>query len=123
MTHTLTLPIPRPLLTTNQARSQHWRNAYRAKNQTEALVRNALALARIRTLSAPITVSVTWYAPDARRRDTDSLGFTLKAILDAMVKAGVIGDDDWRHVTRTTTAIAIDRHHPRIEITITEETL
>ena len=73
MTHTLTLPIPRPLLTTNQARSQHWRKAYRAKNETEQLVRSALVLAPISTLTAPQTVLVTWYAPDARRRDSDAL--------------------------------------------------
>jgi Holliday junction resolvase RusA-like endonuclease len=121
MIHTFVLPVQRPLLTTNQARSQHWRHAHRAKHDTETLVRRALARARIQTLTAPITVSVTWYAPDARRRDSDALDFTKKAILDALVKTGRIPDDDWRHVRSSTTAIELDRDHPRIEITITEE--
>lgn len=117
---TLVLDIPRPLLTTNQARSQHWRKAHRAKHETEALVRSALVAARIRTLTAPITVSVTWYAPDARRRDSDALDFTKKAALDAMVKAGVLADDDYTHVRSSTTSVVIDRDRPRIEIHIQE---
>ena len=117
--HTLTLPIPRPLLTTNQARSQHWRKAYRAKNETEQL-RSALVLAPISTLTAPQTVLVTWYAPDARRRDSDALDFTKKAILDALVKSGVLEDDSWKQVHSATTAIVIDRDNPRIEITLEE---
>lgn len=120
MTHTIVLDLKRPLLTTNQARSRHWRHAHRAKHETEALVRAALVRARIRTLTAPIAVSVTWYAPDARRRDSDALDFTKKAILDTLVKTGAIEDDDWRHVHKSTTAIELDRQHPRIEITIEE---
>lgn len=120
MSHTIILPIPRPLLTTNQARSRHWRIAYRAKNETELLVRNALALAPIAPRTIPQTVSVTWFAPDARRRDSDALDFTKKAVLDALVKSGVLEDDSHKFVTSSTTAVVIDRDDPRIEIAIAD---
>ncbi|MCH5645138.1 RusA family crossover junction endodeoxyribonuclease [Gordonia sp. ABSL49_1] len=122
MNYTITLPIPRPLLTTNQARSQHWRKAHRAKAETEMLVRAALVKASVNPIDHPITVTVTWYAPDLKRRDSDALDFTKKAILDAMVKAGTIRDDNWRWVRSSTTAVELDRDHPRIEIQITEAT-
>ena len=121
-THPLTLPIRRPIMTTNEARSQHWRNAHRAKHETEALVRSALVRARIRTLAPPIAVSVTWYAPNLIRRDSDSVDFTKKAVLDALVKTGVIPDDDWKHVIGASTAVQLDRDNPRIEIVLEETT-
>ncbi|AZS12361.1 resolvase [Gordonia phage Kenna] len=44
----------------------------------------------------------------------------LKASLDALVKCGVLVDDDHRHVTSTSMAIALDRDRPRIELHIEE---
>lgn len=118
MNYTITLPIPRPLLTTNESRSRHWRVSYRAKAETEMLVRSALRAANVPPQTQPVEVVVTWFAPDRRRRDSDAMDFTKKAVLDAMVKAGVLVDDDLTHVPRTTTGIRVDRDRPRIEIRI-----
>ncbi|AKJ72084.1 RusA family crossover junction endodeoxyribonuclease [Gordonia alkanivorans] len=116
----LTLDVPRPPMTANQQRSWHWRKVHQAKNLAETLVWAAAKQARIRPLTAPQTVSVVWYTPDARRRDTDALGPMLKASLDALVKSGVLVDDDSKHVTATSMAIELDRDRPRIEIHIQE---
>ena len=116
----LTLDVPRPPMTANQQRAWHWRKQHQAKHLAETLVWAAAKQARIGTLTAPQTVSVVWYAPDARRRDSDALGPMLKASLDALVKSGVLEDDDHKHVTSTSMSIQLDRERPRIEIHIEE---
>lgn len=45
---------------------------------------------------ARLTVEVTW--PDGRRRDVDNLRPTIKPIVDGMVDAGVLPDDDDTHL-------------------------
>lgn len=37
--------------------------------------------------------------PDRKRRDTHNYMPTVKALVDGLVKAGVLPDDDWRHLT------------------------
>lgn len=118
---TLVLNVPRPPMTANEQRRWHWRKVHRAKNEAETLVWVAARAARIPTLTAKQAISVTWYAPNAIRRDSDALGPFLKASLDALVKCGVLADDDSKHVRIAGLDIDLDRDRPRIEITITEE--
>lgn len=117
---TLTIDIPRPPMTANDQRRWHWRKVARAKNEAETLVWAAARAARIPTLTAKQAISVTWYAPNAIRRDSDALSPFLKATLDALVKCGALVDDDHKHVRIDGLDIQIDRTHPRIEITIEE---
>lgn len=48
--------------------------------------------------SGPVAVSVSLVPPDKRRRDLDNVGF--KAVIDLLVKHGVIEADDSRIVRR-----------------------
>ncbi len=115
----MTLPIPRPLLTTNQSRGKHWSEIRKAKADTELLTTIGCAKAKVPNISDPVTVRLIWYAPDARVRDTDSLYPTLKACIDALVKKGVLVDDGYRHVVETTCGpIVISRDNPRLELVI-----
>lgn len=69
----------------------------------------------------PCEILITWYAPDKRVRDNDSLSEFCKAALDGLVKAGVLKDDNSDHVTMTSLAVTkSDTRNPRIEIRITE---
>lgn len=45
---------------------------------------------------AHLTVSIGW--PDKRRRDAHNLMPTLKALIDGMVDAGLLSDDDDKHL-------------------------
>lgn len=119
--HTIVLDVPRPAMTSNDQRRWHWTKVRRAKADMQTRVWAAVKQARIPTLTAPTRVSVTWYAPNAIRRDSDALGPFLKAALDALVAANVIGDDDRTHVLGTSMAVDIDRVNPRIELQLTEE--
>ncbi len=64
---------------------------------------------------------LTWYAKDARIRDSDSAAPMLKACLDALVLADVgLPGDDHRYVIRSGCSVVVDRADPRMELTIVE---
>ncbi len=49
-------------------------------------------------------VIVVYHFPDARRRDPDNYSTALKGVLDGLVAAGVLIDDDFAHCTLTVRA-------------------
>lgn len=69
------------------------------------------------TVPGRVSVSITWYEKD-RRRDLDNVAFAKKFILDAMVRTGVIGGDDQKHVVQLADEFAVDRANPRIEVIV-----
>lgn len=117
--HVITLPMRRPPMTSNDQRRMHWTKVRKLKAEAAEQVgwrareqlQKGLRIDRAR-------VRITWYAPDARRRDSDALGPFLKAALDALVSAGVLPDDHSAHVVETSQRILVDRSNPRITIAI-----
>lgn len=118
-TWVLTADVPRPPMTANDQRRATWRTMRAAKHEAGQLVWTLAKKAKVPRLRQA-RVDVVWHAPTRTRRDADALGPFLKATLDGLVQAGVLGDDDYRHVPRVGLGVEIDRQHPRIEITITE---
>ncbi|MFT4125094.1 MAG: hypothetical protein QM662_02535 [Gordonia sp. (in: high G+C Gram-positive bacteria)] len=119
-THLLVVEARRPPMTLNEQRRAHWTQVRAAKQHAETLVWAAAHTARLGHLDHPVTIDITWWAPDQRRRDVDSLAPFTKAALDALVKHGHLDDDDHTHVTTANPHIHIDRARPRIEIEIVE---
>lgn len=116
----LVVPMTRPPLTTNQAWQSHWRKRSTAKKTVEELVGRLAWQAGLKGLG-PSVVSVTWYAPDKRVRDSDSMSEFLKAALDGLVKVGVWPDDNSDWVIQTRLSInKSDTKNARIEIRIDE---
>ena len=86
------------------------------ENTISAAALAAMAWAGIgRRYPGPVTVTVSCYFPDARRRDGDNV---LKSALDGMID--VVYADDCQVQTATVTK-AIDRERPRTEIEVTYE--
>lgn len=54
------------------------------------------------------------------RRDLDNISFAVKAIQDAMVRAGVFPDDSTKFIRLLHYTVIFDPNNPRIEITIRE---
>ena len=48
-------------------------------------------------IQTPCKIKFTWYVKN-KRRDLDNLGFSKKYILDGMVKAGAIPNDNLTHI-------------------------
>lgn len=62
-------------------------------------------------------VTITYYFPTAARHDADN--YAGKFLLDGLTKAGIIVDDDLKHIT-TTIKGRVDRNNPRTVIEIEE---
>jgi len=118
-THTIRLGHTTPPMSSNQQRRAHWTTVRRAKVEVETDVYWRAKAAQI-AVQPPVEVFLTWYAKDARIRDSDGAAPMLKACLDALVLADVLPGDDHRYVRRSGSSVVVDRADPRIEITITE---
>ena len=61
-------------------------------------------------------VRITFLFADRRRRDPDNY---CKLLLDGLVYAGVIADDDFGHI-RLSLSAGVDKKNPRVEVTVDE---
>ncbi|MBR3384952.1 MAG: hypothetical protein IKG69_07100 [Atopobiaceae bacterium] len=75
--------------------------------------------ARLPRITCPVVVHFLWVEPN-EKRDVDNVAFAKKFILDGLVRARIITNDDRRHLVGFTDTFATDRKRPRIEVTITE---
>ncbi len=56
-----------------------------------------------------------------RRRDLDNISsFGRKVVQDALVSAGVLKDDGWKHVVGFSDRFDVDKANPHIEVRIRE---
>ena len=63
-------------------------------------------------------VVITYYFPTAARHDADN--YAGKFLLDGLTKAGVIVDDDLKHISTMIIGL-VDRKNPRTVIEVTED--
>lgn len=122
MQYLIVTPFKRPPMTANQAKGAHYMAEAKAKKAVADVVA-ALATRQGIPRLGPSIITVTWWAPDKRVRDNDSLSPFLKATKDALVKrCGVWPDDHCFWVVQDRMAVKLDRDNPRIEILLTEVT-
>ena len=93
--------------------------AAQMKRETQNLIHWAIKGSPLRAvkLEGPVTIHYLWLEQD-RRRDKDNIAFAKKFIQDALVAAGVLENDGWRHIEGFTDSFAVDSKNPRIEVTI-----
>jgi len=84
----------------NACRS-HWSKGARFKEDTETAIIWAIRSARnkgeCRPVTKPVRISFFWHE-HGKARDVDNIYSAKKYILDAMQKAGIIENDDRKHV-------------------------
>jgi len=98
----------RPPLRANDRRTWQAQHRARAKAMTEA--RAAIAAANPgRYVGAVVTLH--YRVPDRRRRDSDGPEPTKKVCIDALVLEGVLPDDSWVEVPRS----SVEMHAPNGE--------
>jgi len=66
-----------------------------------------------------VILHYTWHEPN-RRRDLDNIASAHKYVQDALVKAGVLQGDGWRHVAGFSDSFEVDKRNPRIEVKLEE---
>lgn len=69
------------------------------------------------TFKQPVFVVIDWYERD-RRRDPDNIRFAAKFILDGLVRAGVLVNDNQRWILGIEDRYHVDRDNPRVTITL-----
>lgn len=120
-TWSLLLPYRRPPLSLN--RRLHHMVEYRLKAEMKQA---AIVLAKANRLPAmkAVTAELIWCKGDNRTADSDNISPNLKPLLDGLVAAGVLPEDNANHVLRTSTRIVLRRddnypnHGPRLYLTI-----
>jgi len=101
----------------NAERSSKYAGAALKKSATESVMWITNGLDPINT---PVRISILWVCPN-KRKDPDNIsGFGTKALLDALVKSGIIPDDTWRYIRSIHHEFAIAKDNPRIEVTLEE---
>lgn len=97
------LPWPDPSLSPNRKHGRHWGGVHTAKvkRRTDAhyLTLTAMKQSMWIPLSGPLAVSLTFHAPDKRRRDLDNLLAALKQDFDGISQALGIDDQHFNPLT------------------------
>jgi len=70
-------------------------------------------------IKRPVIVRFHWVEPN-KRRDLDNISFAKKFILDGMVQAGLIPDDNQKYVKGFEDAFSIDPKYARVEVEVQE---
>lgn len=116
-TITMILNFDRPPLTANDR--HHWSKKARLTRNLRQYA--AWEATRLRIPTYPrITVSLVWVVKDKRRRDGgENLTPTMKPLIDGLVDAGVVADDDQHHVIRIMPTIDYrPTETPHLELTV-----
>jgi Holliday junction resolvase RusA-like endonuclease len=94
------IPMKLPSLNTyiNECRKNRYAGA-KFKNDLERDI--SFFIGSLPRIEKPIKIAFEW-VEENRKRDIDNLSFAKKFILDAMVKAGVLENDNRKHVTAFT---------------------
>jgi len=99
---TLTIEVPRSLLISANDRI-YWREKARRTATLRSLGRAAVHWSASVEEHGRCTLTVTiTYPPLARRRDASNLAPTVKGLLDGIVDAGLLPDDNDRVIVATT---------------------
>lgn len=94
--------------------------AAKIKGDAEALIQwSARAQLGGWKTEKPVYIRYRWIEKN-RRHDKDNVAFAKKFVQDALVKAGVLPGDGWKHIVGFEDAFGIDAKNPRVEVEIVE---
>lgn len=96
------------------------RNRYsgaKLKREQQDIALAAIEAADLVNVRRKVDVSFTWIEPNMRR-DHDNVAFAKKFILDALVEAGVLENDDPRHVGNFADYFKVNRDDPRVIVAL-----
>jgi Holliday junction resolvase RusA-like endonuclease len=73
---------------------------------------------QVAVITRPVQIRFLWACRD-KRKDIDNVAYAKKFILDALVNAKILQNDNREWVKGFTDEFIIDRRNPRTEVTIT----
>jgi hypothetical protein len=112
---TVTLPLPSPNLHAHA--KGHWRGKAAATKSARELA--AATVWDLRKFRWPVArLSMRFFWPDKRRRDTLNAAHSCKPYVDGLVDAGLVLDDCWTALEIGGLTSEVDKTNPRVEITV-----
>lgn len=88
--------------------------------ETDRVFKEVLTLSKGREpISTPRDFKFIWFMPD-RRKDPDNISFGIKYIMDGLVHARLLKDDNWAVVHTIKHEFQIDPSNPRVQIYLKE---
>lgn len=103
----------------NEYRNEHYIKLNKIKKQWS----NAVELACIWNKINPVDkceVRFTFIFGDRKRRDPDNYAATVKMIIDGLVLAGILPDDNFNHVVKIEMSIAIEKGIEGVKVEMLE---
>ena len=101
----------------------HYAKGNRFKQEQDDIVVAYIRKGKVKPMDGPIEVGISWI--EGRRRggklrDVDGIAAATKFILDAIVKCGIIPDDNPRIVRNVYHYYKFNADNPHIEVTLME---
>ena len=115
------LIIPGELPTMNEIINKsktHWAEYRKMKESYDEIVSFYATQQRIKFFKS-VKLEITYYRKD-KRTDPDNIVVAKKIILDGLVQAGVLEDDNWSIVKGFKESWEVDKKSPRTEIILKE---
>ena len=91
----------------------------KVKRENQDIVLWCIRQAGLVPMRGKVDVKFTWIEPDMRR-DKDNIRFAAKFILDALVEAGVLENDNWACVGSLSDDYLVNRSNPRVVVELEE---
>lgn len=117
-----TIPGELPDLNTIIAESKRGNRGWQPYNKIKKEYTEAVAwIAKAKRVKfKKIDLDINWVCKN-RMKDPDNIsGGGAKFVLDGLVDAGVIDNDGWKQVGSIRHSFDVDKHNPRVEVTIKE---
>jgi Holliday junction resolvase RusA-like endonuclease len=102
---------------TEANRRHKYEGSQMKKNVERSIFFQIKAQAGTEKIEQPVFIEFLWIEQN-RKRDLDNIAFAKKFIQDALVKAGVLKGDGWRHIVGFKDSFDIDSSNPRVEVTL-----
>ena len=95
---------------------RHWKFYAGAKRHWTGVTVAECVAQRLRPVTPPVVLEFDWYTNG--RKDPDNIRIAAKMVIDGLVKASILPEDNHRVIRGFTDTFHKDKDDPRVEVTI-----
>jgi len=95
---------------------RHWKFYAKSKKYWTGVTVAECVAQRLRPVTPPVEIDFVWY--NNGRKDPDNIRIASKMIIDGLVKASILPEDNQKIIKGFTDLFHKDTDDPRVEITI-----
>ena len=95
---------------------RHWKFYAKSKKYWTGVTVAECVAQRLRPVTPPVEIDFVWY--NNGRKDPDNIRIASKMIIDGLVKASILPEDNQKIIKGFTDTFYKDKDDPRVEVTI-----